>query len=219
LHPRRASFLTPFLILFCAAWGPLDFATEDCTEFGSTFGSLEEEYAVYSAVIEKYYIQDSARVKLALIFDDYPSRPSKICAKGGRESCAQQLADNEPFRLNLPGLVYETIKDFRSRCADGAPRLTEKFKLSRPYKIVALTDLPEHKADDVNFFWNELRKKYEGSAGLISFSRPGFNREATQALIQVGLSWGPLAGRGLYAQLEKTDGAWKVKNEFSYLVY
>jgi hypothetical protein len=51
----------------------------------------------------------------------------------------------------------------------------------------------------------------EDSAAVIRISRVGFNRERTQAIIEIGYATGPEGGGGNYVLLAKENGAWKVR--------
>jgi hypothetical protein len=63
--------------------------------------------------------------------------------------------------------------------------------------------------------WTDLRAKYPGIAGMLTFSRVGFNHEVNQALVYAAWSCGPLCGHGDYVFLEKQAGAWTIKKEYS----
>jgi len=61
-----------------------------------------------------------------------------------------------------------------------------------------------------DYGWEKYYQKYPESNGYFSFSRPGFNQEGNEAIIEYGWFGGPLAAEGHLIILEKTDGSWKI---------
>jgi hypothetical protein len=59
---------------------------------------------------------------------------------------------------------------------------------------------------DFNFIWN---RPYEYNNGIITFSKIGFNKEQTKAIIYIGIMTGS-EGKGDYYILEKEKDAWKI---------
>ena len=59
--------------------------------------------------------------------------------------------------------------------------------------------------------WKEFYQLYPQSNGYLHFSRVGFNKERTEALVHVGWMRGSLEGQGQYFLLSKKDGKWQVE--------
>ncbi len=63
--------------------------------------------------------------------------------------------------------------------------------------------------------WANYRKQY-GHKPTVILSRPGFNATKEKAIIYYGSSSGPRSGFGYFITLEKVNGKWIRKEEFSY---
>jgi hypothetical protein len=61
-----------------------------------------------------------------------------------------------------------------------------------------------------DYFWEKYYQKYPESNGYFSFSRPGFNPEGNEAIIEYGWYAGNLAAEGYLVILEKTGSSWKI---------
>lgn len=63
-----------------------------------------------------------------------------------------------------------------------------------------------------------LSSDYDGAVGggkiSLSISRVGYDSLKTQAVVEVGETWAPLAGRGLLYFLELENGEWTIKGSF-----
>lgn len=57
-------------------------------------------------------------------------------------------------------------------------------------------------------FWGRIYKEY--GRGILTVSRPVFNKNFTKAYIRVGHSCGSLCGGGVDVSLEKINGRWKI---------
>ena len=60
--------------------------------------------------------------------------------------------------------------------------------------------------------WASFRKKYPSANGLLTFSRVGFNKAHTQALVYVGWSCDFTCGNGGYVLLQKHGNKWSLKS-------
>jgi hypothetical protein len=58
--------------------------------------------------------------------------------------------------------------------------------------------------------WEEFNRKYGTDAGITTFSRVGFNKEKTIALLHVESGIGPMAGGGWLYRLDKRGERWEV---------
>jgi hypothetical protein len=109
------------------------------------------------------------------------------------------------LRTNLKGLREETLADFLEKNREPhpvAPPLTLEGQL-----------LPMSDADISHIFrddkgWTRFREMYPLSAGTIGFSRVGFDRSLTQAIVYAGIQVDWTAGRGTYTLFAKTDEGW-----------
>jgi hypothetical protein len=155
-------------------------------------GDFPEEYAVYTALIERMYIRKE--VELIVInrrTTAYSSDPGKL---------GETL---ERVRKAMPGLKPETVADFQSK--SNQPSLLEKlFDLKAKVALIS--------ADEVEQFfgrgggwWEAFYKRYPKSQGLLTLSQVGFNAEKNQALVYVGNQRGGLDGGGSYILLTREE--------------
>ncbi|MGA9556014.1 MAG: hypothetical protein WA389_14460 [Terriglobales bacterium] len=82
----------------------------------------------------------------------------------------------------------ETILDWTRRSYDSSP-LLNRFQTTTPVFV----------------------SSEEDPAAVIRISHVGFNRERTQAVIEVGYATGPESGGGNYVLLAQENGVWKVR--------
>jgi hypothetical protein len=62
--------------------------------------------------------------------------------------------------------------------------------------------------------WSEFFRKYPESTGILSFSRVGFNKQKTHAILYVEKICGHICGTGSYLFYYKSSGSWQVGSIF-----
>ncbi len=165
----------------------------------------EEEYAVYSALIEELYASRGG--KLLVIDQDVSG-----CAGTGNnvegEKARQQ--DLNKLTAKLAGLSAATIADFRKREMQ-CRYFESKFNLRTKY---VLTGKPERNSiffkQDVKKAWDNFFRKYPGASGYLNFSNIGFNEDRTQALVNTYRKCGGSCGAEQMVLLTKANGRWAV---------
>jgi hypothetical protein len=131
-----------------------------------------EEYAVYSSLIESWYVNNNTR--LIVIEDD--SEPG---------TSGEVLDDSlKPLLEELPDVTEELIDAFKTRNRQHVP-LKPLLSLSVPYVLIGNKEMDAifHRDRDG---WHEFYKRYANSPGTITLSRVGFNRELNGALVYIG---------------------------------
>ena len=106
-------------------------------------------------------------------------------------------------RHNLPAGLLSNFAN-RNRTPSALPRLQSKV----PLIYVTRGDL------DRIFklgFWEAFHKTYHNASGTAEFSRPGFARNNTVALVYFTHSEAGLSGSGDIYYLVKVSGHWKIK--------
>jgi hypothetical protein len=97
------------------------------------------------------------------------------------------------FKTAMPGLLDETIFDFISANESRA----KLSYISGVDHLVLNSDYAEGK----------------GSGTVhVGLSRIGYDSSRTQAIVEIGKEWAPLAGRGALVLMIKENGEWKVKS-------
>lgn len=149
-----------------------------------------EEYAVYSEILSgERYNSD------IIVINDFTSQGL--------------IADAENLNSKIPGLTQDTINDYQAKKVESR-KLENSFTVSG--KVVFLSE-----EEETQLFrngldgWNKFYKKYPEANGIITFSRVGFNKERTQALVYVGIGCGGLCGDGSFMFLEKINGKWSIR--------
>ncbi|MBI4751385.1 MAG: hypothetical protein HY774_23140 [Acidobacteria bacterium] len=164
--------------------------------------SLEEEYSVYTAILNRY-LSPTSNVQV-LVLRDF--------AQTETES-KKQLHDRVKFvSQNLPALEKKTASNFKKQNRKPFP-LQERFTLSVPVHLISdeeFRQLVPSAAD-----WSGFYKAYPGSPGLLTFSRVGFNRDLTQAVVYLSQVAGPLGGEGVFVLLQKENGVWTPTEEIT----
>lgn len=168
----------------------------------SSVESLAEEYSVYTAILNQY-LSPTSNVKV-LVLRDF--------AQTETES-KRQLTDRIRFvSKNLPALEKKTASNFKKQNRKPFP-LQEQFALSVPVKLISdeeFRQLVPSAAD-----WSGFYAAYPGAPGLLTFSRVGFNRDLTQAVVYLSQVAGPLGGEGVFVLLQKENGVWTPTEEIT----
>lgn len=67
-------------------------------------------------------------------------------------------------------------------------------------------------SQDTNNNWDDFYREYDGSNGIIRFTRIAFNEAKTQAILEIGHSNASLGGSGSIIYLIKQNGFWIIKD-------
>ena len=151
-----------------------------------------EEYAVYSALIERMYIRKEVElIVISRQTSAYSSDPGKLVETLDR------------VRKAMPGLKPETVADFQSK--NNQSSLLEKlFDLKAKVALIS-SDEVEQFFGRGGGWWEAFYKRYPKSQGLLTLSQVGFNAEKNQALVYVGNQRGGLDGGGSYILLTREE--------------
>jgi hypothetical protein len=113
--------------------------------------------------------------------------------------------------------TYETtLDDFVAKNQASIGVAEKSFASFVKVKVVARKDLPSSDTIDPRNpreFWNQFHAKYPGARGIITFSRPGFDKSGNHALVYYRLSCGTLCGQVGYVLLKNSGGQWRVLQE------
>lgn len=168
----------------------------------------DEEYAVYSALINKD-LKDSEgqeRRKDAgervLIINESTSLWEGFVVDESKNFF-------EELKRSSQELQPETVNDLQVKSNDTS-KLERKFSIKIKYLLVKDEEIDALFKDDVMGGWEAFHRKYPKSSGFLTLSRVGFNEDKTQALVYKGWSCGGLCGGGSYILLTKKKGVWVV---------
>jgi len=106
----------------------------------------------------------------------------------------------------------ETRADYKTKSADSCP-LRANWGKTELYKSIPHGEIKTYfdrrKGHDG---WKDFYQNHPNAAGFWTFSRPGYNSKADEAVLYVTHSCGWLCGTGHLYLLAKTEGRWSVKN-------
>lgn len=184
-----------------ATWRSLAHSVPDTTA---------EEYAVYSAIIDKVHFEERLRV---FVLRDHTAP----CARAN-DWCA-----DKQVKSRLPNLKTETLDDYVIQNRESAP-LSEYFKLQRPVVMLSDQDLPGLLIKTnlkVSFsplparkiHWGKFYDRYPLSPGVISLSRVGFDSRLQQALVYAEIAGQSNGAWGRYLVLSKESGTWVMQDK------
>lgn len=163
--------------------------------------SEPEEASVYKSIIEAMYVKDG--IKLIVVRDH--TVPGNL-SDGGLNEQLQRAAKE------LPLLSQETVTDFLRKNSAQHP-LTNSLKLNLELKRIGESESQAIFQEGKG--WEEFYKKYPSSQGLLELSKPGFNGDATQALVYVANQGSWKGGAGYYVLLAKENNAWKIEKRYT----
>jgi hypothetical protein len=167
-----------------------------------------EEYAVYSALLNTEYA--SANVKRFVITRETDSRTTHPFRGfiGGWAPSGAKRPETEPA----------TKSDFDGK-NDKSCLLDRRFAdLKTQYDLVTSDELHGIFVLDADGHVNEeswapFYKRYPGAAGILTFSRVGFNSKKHQALVYVAIQRGLLGGSARFFVLAKINKTWEVRKQ------
>ena len=157
----------------------------------------EEDYAVYSCLIDSWYVNKA--IHLIVIEDQ-----TDLQLWG--EKLEDWVADLPEI---LPGGTTELVQDFVNNNKQ-SHLLKPLFVLKVPYVFITSREMDDIFQIVGGEGWDEFYRRYPGSHGTITLSRPGFNAVGNQSLVYIGNQVDWRAGSGHRVFLIKEEGAWKI---------
>jgi hypothetical protein len=160
-----------------------------------------EEYAVYSAVINKMFaggkvtFDTQAKVKLLVIADQNIT------------TLRAYPPENISFE-RLPELSEETFDDFVQKNKE-IQKLKDNFKIELERTLIKKTEIEQIFKDRENG-WEKFYKSFPDSGGYIGLSRVGLDKEKKQAVVYMEHNCGDLCASGYFLLLAKGKEGWEV---------
>ncbi len=115
-------------------------------------------------------------------------------------------------KVSMPTLEADTCDEYvRKNLA--ASHLNSRFQDNCGVVLIPNDTFQEHLRDQD--FGPMIRKLYPSSIGLLQFSRPGFNRNRTQALIYYGHLVDSLASSGVFELYALHESTWCLSGRFT----
>lgn len=174
----------------------------------SPFQLDDEEYAVYSALINNSLKDDESREKSSDKSDRLLIINERTSLWDGSIASESQKFFEE-LKRSSPELQPETLNDLIVK-SNGISTLERKFNIKIKYALVSDDEINALFKDDVSGGWEAFHRKFPKSSGILTLSRVGFNADKTQAIVYKGWSCGGLCGGGGYTLLRKKKGVWLI---------
>jgi hypothetical protein len=118
----------------------------------------------------------------------------------------------EMLRGSLPTLQAETWNHLLSVGGEEIA-FPSDLETGGPYQLITDEAWAGYFGGIDSTAWERFEADY-GAQGFATYSRVGFNRDTTQALLYRGVVCGVLCGNGGYVLLEKVDGVWQIVGEY-----
>ena len=184
------------------------------------------ENEVYGAVVRE--MVNSPKGPSQLVFNETQLTElaqwadTKSCEESARKNL--QLENNTPpynsfadklYRFVNHGYDYslraDTIQDFLTKSCTTAGRLSQTFSTDLPKAFIPVRNV---RFNDliVNDGSKSFEQLFPGAAGIISFSRVGFDSTLHEAIVSTSFVCGMLCGSGQRYVLRKVRGHWQVVN-------
>ncbi|MDM1061488.1 hypothetical protein HXZ62_02795 [Empedobacter falsenii] len=146
------------------------------------FSQTNEEFSIFSQILSEKI--EKSKKKIVLQKETYFLTSEK-----------QKEFKYKYLKTNFKDLELETFNDFKNQ---NNKKLNVTFIDNK--EITAL--FKSHTG------WEDFYKKYKNAIGIIEFSRIGFNKSKTQALLYYSKTSGFSNGHGNYIFLKKINGKW-----------
>lgn len=163
---------------------------------------VDRESAVYTAVLNDRYIDSThytgKKINLLFILDETSADIERF----------------QEYRNDMRLVSQSTLDDFRAKNQQ-LHKFADNLNLKVEHKLITeqeFSRLVPIKGGIPD--WSPFYNKYPDAAGVIYFSKVGFNRERTEALVQIGRGCGRGCGEGGFMFLTKVDGIWKIKDSY-----
>ena len=159
-----------------------------------------EEYKIYSLVIDEYFTSSEIVIK---------QKTNSFSSIEKYNFVYYHLIDNNE-------LLDSTLINNYIKINDSTYYFDNKFSCDSK-KIILITDdeIDYYFGNiDINEAWGNFYIDYPNSAGIISFTRIGFNKTHTEALLETGITYASLGGFGNIVYLEKKNNNWIIVDKF-----
>jgi hypothetical protein len=142
--------------------------------------------------------------------------PATMLPGGGHSKSDLAEIAGRLLKVTTLGLDAETIADFLEANRQPWP-ITPDLVFDEHMVCLSSEELAEMKSSRDNW-WERFREQHPGVTELVEFSRVGFNRNRTQALLYAGSRMNWNAGQGGYHVLAKSETGWsRVASELAWV--
>ena len=172
----------------------------------SVVSQQSDEYAVYSALIRKSFLEDG--VKLLVIQNRTLFYANPDYLKG---TTSEQRV--QEMKCYYPAVDESALRDFESKHLKSS-EIVPNFDLPVKYVLANKDEIVESLNEKASPGRYLFYQRYPDARGLIALSRVGFNQGRDQAFVRVEFTFCPLCGHGDRVFLKKESGKWTVADTF-----
>lgn len=156
---------------------------------------MEEEYAVFSCVLNHENYTGEGVEQVVVIADPVPLPPF----------LARTLE-----RISLPRVPKAMLDELRNRCREGLS-IENRFHAKKPTVLVSSGEVAQLFRSEDKLGWVRFRERFPRSSGITTLSGVVFDEEHSHALVYVGNQKDWLSGAGIIFSLSRTDGQWNIE--------
>jgi hypothetical protein len=165
----------------------------------------KEEFAVYSAVINKSFAGGK------VTFDTQSKVKLLVIADHNITTLRAYRPESVDF-MRLPELSEQTFNDFVQKNED-LQKLKDNFTIELKRTLIKKDEI-ERIFKDEEKGWEKFYKSFPDSGGYIGLSRVGFDKEKKQAIVYMEHYCHDLCASGHFLLLKKGKEGWEVVNGY-----
>ena len=182
-----------------------DIGDHDLRPISLTERSTADTNEVYRLILHRKFAHDSKKL---IVLRSETIGYSMYVDDALKPEWAFPQAFNKMVKDSMPEVEFETLSNYQLSNRNGEP--LQVWNLGVNYVLATKNDLLD---DAMGQFWTNFHRKFPNSAGLLSFSNVGFNKQHNQAFVYVDWNCGDTCGVGEYILLKKVHGKWEVVKE------
>ena len=156
------------------------------------FSQTNEEFSIFSQILTEKI--EKSKKKIVLQKETYVLTSEK-----------QKEFRYKYLKTNFKDLELETFNDFKNL---NNKKFIFENKFDKKLNVTFIDNEEITALFKSHTAWEDFYKKYKNAIGIIEFSRIGFNKSKTQALLYYSKTSGFSNGHGNYIFLKKINGKW-----------
>lgn len=166
-------------------------------------GSIDDSNAIYSTLLKNIEISPENGKKVTLLVINESTDTDQTT-----DIPIDQVLKNS--KVDLSPEFNVALKDYKA-VNKNPLKLTNSFDLKKDYVFYNRKEFNAFfKRDKQGKGWEMFYKKFPHSAGFITFSKVGFDREKKHAFVYMEINCGWLCADANYMLLTKEQGVWQV---------
>lgn len=171
--------------------------------------SEAEEYAVYSDLLGRRKPGSELNRSYVRIIN---SNTTRILMPYDPNDNISSSFISSSWDGGLPGPDPDALDDFNQKNRRSYP-LKNLFDLNSRYVLANESEIDEIYGIDEDGDWQGYFPRCPTAPGILEFSRVGFNKDMTQALVEIGIVFpAQLLGGGELTLLHKENGTWVISS-------